>query len=96
MKYGNIRLRGMFPTLNDHTYPIGVLGENTFCVTGWFFSQGMDPNTIGMYNNTHVDVIEPLTFTFPLVFHFLCDFILSIVLCVALCYPCTFILGYKP
>lgn len=67
----------MIPTLHDHAYHVGVLGEKTICAIGWSLAQGKGPNTIGMYDDTHLDVIKPLTLLFPLVVYLPCDFILG-------------------
>ena len=53
-------------------------------------TQGKYPNTIEMHDDTHLDVVEPFTLLFPLVFYFLCGFILGIMLLCDLMLPLYF------
>ena len=62
---------------------------------GWSLVEDKDSNTIGMYDDTHLDVVEPLTLRFPLVVHFLCGFILGIMLLCGLMLPLYLILDKR-
>ena len=74
------------------TYPRWNTRVGTLCVAGWFGSLKGLSQHIGMYNDTHLDTVKSLTFLFPLVVHFLCDFILGIIiLCINLHYLITYV-----